>query len=115
MPNSELYTNQAYEKASLLNLNRLNKLSMAKFMFKFKNNKLPKSFENFFRTRPEEQRYLLRNRIKEDYVCEWGKTIYGMKRLQYEGVQLWNDISPELRNLNSFVEFKKKYKVALLE
>ena len=84
-------TFQAQNQAKLLNVKQLNKLCMAKFMFKFKNKKLPKCFENFFKTRSEQQRYLLRSRVKEDYICEWGKSNYGMKRLQYEGVQLWNN------------------------
>ena len=83
-------------------------------MFKFKMNKLPKCFENFFKSRNNEQRYLLRNRTREDYICEWGKTANGMKRLQYEGVQLWNNIPSEIRNITSFSDFKNKFKSLLL-
>ena len=88
LPNGESNTIQAHRKTELLNLKQLYNFGIAKFMFKFKNGKLPKSYENFFKVRSGQQRYLLRNRTKEDYICEWGNTNYGMKRLQYEGVQL---------------------------
>ena len=115
LPNNAINTMQAQRKTQLLNLEQLNNMAIAKFMFKFKNGKLPKSYENFFKVRPGQQRYLLRNRAKEDYICEWGKSNFGMKRLQYEGVQLWNNIPSEIRNLRAFKEFKNKYKSHLID
>ena len=115
LPNDTENTVLAQTQTKLLNIGQLNKLSIAKFMFKFKNKKLPKCFENFFRTRTGQQRYSLRSRVKEDFICEWGKSSYGMKRLQYEGVQLWNSIETDVRNSNSLREFKNKFKSLLLE
>ena len=115
LPNNAINTMQAQRITQLLNLEQLNNMAIAKFMFKFKNGKLPKSYENFFKVRPGQQRYLLRNRAKEDYICEWGKSNFGMKRLQYEGVQLWNNIPSEIRNLRAFKEFKNKYKSHLID
>ena len=114
LPNGESNTIQAQRKTELLNLKQLNNFGIAKFMFRFKNGKLPKSYENFFKVRSGQQRYLLRNRTKEDYICEWGNTNYGMKRLQYEGVQLWNNIPGEIRNIRTLKEFKNKYKSFLI-
>ena len=108
-------TLQAQTQAKLLGVKQLNKLCIAKFMFKFKNKKLPKCFENFFRARPEQQRYSLRSRVNEDFIREWGKSDYGMKRLQYEGVQLWNSIAAEIRNSKSLREFKNKFKSYILD
>ena len=107
-------TLQAQTQAKLLGVKQLNKLCIAKFMFKFKNKKLPKCFDNFFKTRSEQQRYSLRSQVKEDYICEWGKSNYGMKRLQYEGVQLWNNTPTEIRSSNSLHDFKNKFKSYLL-
>ena len=103
-----------YKRLELLDVKRLNKLTTAKFMFKFKNKKLPKSFEDFFRTSQTHERYPLRNRQNNDFECEWGKTAHGMKRLQYEGVQLWNSIAPDIRNILNLKEFSGKYTKALL-
>ena len=107
-------TLQAQTQAKLLNIKQLNKLCVAKFMFKFKNKKLPKCFDNFFKARSGQLRYSLRSRVKEDYICKWGKSNYGMKRLQYEGVQLWNNIPTEIRSSNSLYDFKNKFKSYLL-
>ena len=115
VPNSESDMNSLYRKLEILDLRLLHKLSTAKFMFKFKNDKLPKSFENFFRVSTTHERYPLRNRNNRDYICEWGRTNFGMKRLQYKGVQLWNAISPTIRNITNIKEFSKKYKIFLLE
>ena len=115
LPNDLGNTVLAQTQTKLLNIEQLNKLSVAKFMFKFKNKKLPKCFENFFRARPEQQRYSLRSRVNEDFIREWGKSDYGMKRLQYEGVQLWNSIAAEIRNSKSLREFKNKFKSYLLD
>ena len=115
LPNDLGNTVLAHAQTKLLNIEQLNKLSVAKFMFKFKNKKLPKCFENFFRARPEQQRYSLRSRVNEDFIREWGKSDYGMKRLQYEGVQLWNSIATEIRNSKSLREFKNKFKSYLLD
>ena len=65
LPNTETCSEQAYQSMGLLNVKQLHKFSMAKFMFKFKMNKLPKCFENFFKTRNDNQRYLLINRVKQ--------------------------------------------------
>ena len=104
-----------YADLKLLSLQKLHKLSKAKFMFKFKNEKLPKSFENFFRTNDANQRYPLRNRNTNNYACEWGRTNFGIKRLQYFGVKLWNAILPGIRNAGNIKQFSKKYKSSLLE
>ena len=115
LPNDEISSLHAQNITGLLNIKQLNRLSIGKFMFKFKNKKLPRSYDNFFKVRTEEQRYSLRSRGKEDYVCEWGKSNYGMKRLQYQGVQLWNNIPSDIRNVNLLKEFKTKFKSLLLE
>ncbi len=114
IPNHDTNMDPVYRELELLDVKKLNKLATAKFMFKFKNKKLPKSFDNFFRVSDEHHRYPLRNRIRNDYTCEWGKTTYAMKRLQYEGVQLWNSLLPDIRNIVGIKEFSKQYKGMLL-
>ncbi len=115
VPNHERDMTSLYKKLGLLDLKLLHKLSTAKFMFKFKNKKLPKSFDNFFKSSTAQERYPLRNRVNREYICEWGQTNYALKRLQYQGVQLWNNISPSIRNLTNIQDFSKKYKLSLLE
>ena len=111
----EIDIDQSFKNLGILKLQVLNQLTTAKFMFKYKNGLLPnENFINFFTTVNSHQRYSLRSRRNQDFQCEWGKSNYGMKRLQYTGVQIWNALSPELRNTNSLCEFKRKFKLNLL-
>ena len=104
-----------YTNLGILKLDQLNKLTTAKFMYKYKNNLLPNdNFIDFFTIPARNQRYPLRNRTNQDFECEWGKTNFAMKKLQYVGVQIWNAILPEIRNVNSLREFKLKFKRFLL-
>ena len=104
-----------YTDLKLLSHEKLHKLSKAKFMYKFKNAKLPSNFDNFFTASHSQHNYALRSRDTSDYRRVWGKTRFGKQMLQDEGVQLWNNISTEIRNSNSIIVFKKFYKIYLLE
>ena len=104
-----------YTDLKLLSLEKLHKLSKAKFMYKFKNAKLPSNFDNFFTASHSQHNYALRSRDTSDYRRVWGKTRFGKQMLQDEEVQLWNNISTEIRNSNSIIVFKKFYKIYLLE
>ena len=111
----DILIDQVYTNLGILNLDQLNKLTTAKFMYKYKNNLLPNdNFIDFFTIPARNQRYPLRNRRNQDFECEWGKTNFAMKKLQYVGVQIWNAILPEIRNVNSLREFKLKFKRFLL-
>ena len=84
-------------------------------MFEFNNKILLKYFDIFLKTRSEQKRYSAKSQVKEDYIFEWGKYNYGeSKRLQYEWVQLWNNLPTEIRSSNSPSEFKNKFKSLLL-
>ena len=103
-----------FKDLKLLNLEQLNKLSKAKFVYKYKNQKLPSSFDKFL-TNNSGSRYALRSQVTQEYKCIWGKTIFGMKMIQYVGAQLWNEIPLEIRSANSLREFSKKCKSLFLD
>ena len=98
-----------FKELRILNLEQLNKLVKAKFIFKFKNQKLPPNFENFL-TANTSHRYALRSQVTQEFKCIWGKTIFGMKMIQYDGAQLWNAIPLDIRDVSSLCEFSKKFK-----
>ena len=99
-----------YNDLKLLDLSQLSKLSKTKFMYKYKNHKLPSCFENFFSSNGS-QRYPRRRRNNlDDFICVSGKTQYGDKMMQYEGVQLWNNTPIYIRNAETVRDFTKKYK-----
>ena len=99
-----------YSDLKLLDLNQLNKLAKAKFVYKFKNKKLPKRFDNFLTTQNSHHRYALRSTNTQENKCIWGKSNFGMKMLQYEGVQLWNALPDDVRNAESLRNFSKRFK-----
>ena len=104
--NSEYFFNAL----KILNLNQLNKLAKAKFIYKYRNNKLPSSFDNILKPNTNNHTYALRSMITNEFKCVWGKSNFGMKMLQYEGAQLWNEIPHEIRNASSIREFSKQFK-----
>ena len=97
-----------FKDLKLLNLDQLNKLAKAKFVYKYKNQKLPSSFDKILTNTGH--RYALRSQVTQEFKCIWGKTIFGMKMIQYVGAQLWNEIPLEIRSTNSLREFSKKFK-----
>ena len=104
-----------YSDLKLLDLNQLNKLAKAKFVYKFKNKKLPKRFDNFLTTQNSHHRYSLRSTNTQEYKCIWGKSNFGMKMLQYEGVQLWNALPDDVRNAESLRNFSKRFKTMFFD
>ena len=105
---------QLYEDVEILNLEQIHLLAKAKFMYKHKNKKLPKNFENYFSTANQYSRYNLRSASNSDYKCVWGKTIRSTKRLQYNIVKTWNTIPQEIRDLGTLSNFSAIFKVHLL-
>ena len=99
-----------FNELKLLNLNQLNKLAKVKFIYKYKNQKLPSSFDNFLTSNTNHHRYALRSQVTNEFKCIWGKTNYGMKMLQYEGAQLWNEVPLDIRSSKTLREFSKKFK-----
>ena len=83
--NSEYFFNAL----KILNLNQLNKLAKAKFIYKYRNNKLPSSFDSILTPNTNNHTYALRSLVTNDFKCVWGKSNFGMKMLQYQGAQLW--------------------------
>ena len=108
-PHDQSNVDTLFRDLKLLNLQQLNKLVKAKFIFKYRNQKLPSSFNQIL-TANTGHRYALRSQITQEFKCIWGKTIFGMKMLQYDGVQLWNAIPLDIRDANSIRNFTKKFK-----
>ena len=81
----------------------------AKFIFKYRNQELSQNFENFLIANTS-HRYALRSQVTQELKCIWGKTIFGMKMMQYDGAQLWNAIPLDIRDASSLHDFSKKFK-----
>ena len=104
-----------YRELEFLDLHETFLLEKGKFMFKRKNNLLPTSIANYFDTQPQpEHSYNLRSqRSTRNHFRS--TTIIGKKSIQNEGENLWTDLPPYLKDLDSLITFKKYYKSFLLE
>ena len=103
-----------YNELGMLRLNDIHKFCKAKFIFKYKNEKLPPNFQNFLVTDRPNHNYGLRNRNKNDYKCIWGKTVYSMKMMQYDGAKIWNEIPDYIKSYTEIKEFSRNYKTLLI-
>ena len=104
-----------YRELEFLNLHETFLLEKGKFMYKRKNDLLPTSIANYFDTQPQpEHSYNLRSQrsTRNHFRCS---TITGKKSIQNEGENLWTDLPPYLKDLDSLITFKKYYKSFLLE
>ena len=99
-----------YDDIELLDLTQIHKLCKAKFMFKHKNEILPSNFDEYFKTGGRG----LRSTDNSVYKHVWGRTTKSLKRLQFDGVKVWNSIPKSIRELNSIGNFSQIYKIHLL-
>ena len=103
-----------YNELGLLKLKDIHKLCKAKFIFKFRNDELPPHFNDFLVTNRPSHSYSLRNQNKNEYKCIWGKTVYSMKMMQFEGAKLWNEIPDYIKSFTEIKEFSRNYKTLLI-
>ena len=88
-------------------------LELGKFCFKFKNNRLPESFNNFFiqiasihsyNTRNFQNRLYLKKQIRQT----------GLTTLSHMGAKFWNEIPNEIKDKTSMHTFIKSLKQFLI-
>lgn len=103
-----------YEDLEILNLEQIHKLAKGKFVYKYKTKQLPISFENYLRETPRRAGPTLRRNSTRDYEQIRGKTRHGLKMIQNDGIQVWNSIPHEIRNLPSVKTFLQQYKSYLM-
>ena len=104
-----------YSDLKLLTLNDIHLLSKAKFVYKFKNNKLPSSFDGFLSVNTFQQTHPSRSHaVRNDYKCIWGKTNHGSKMIQFGGALLWNSLPEYVRISETLKAFTHNYKTILI-
>ena len=54
---------QFYDELELLNLEQIHNVEKAKFMYKYKKDKLPSNFNNYFQQKGENHQYNLRSKL----------------------------------------------------
>ena len=81
---------------------------VATFMFKYKNNMLPLSFENLFTVHRSNHDYNTRNR--DDFELP----IHKMKTISTFGPKVWNELPRNVKQANSLSQFRSILKSHLL-
>ena len=108
-------TTPLFEILDILNHNQTYKLESGKFMFKEKNNLLPVLIANYFDPRPIHQHslYTRNNGLYQGPLISF-RTQLGARTIQNKGQDLWDTIPDSIKEVESPVFFKRKYKEHLL-
>ena len=96
-----------YSKFQTLKLKDMINMEFAKFFFKFKNNMLPSSFNNYFINLHNVHKYNTRQKSKSGYFHQSFASEFGRKRLHHTCLKVWESIPLTLKDC-SFLQFKKK-------
>ena len=105
---------QLYLDENILTLEQMFKLELGKFCFKFHQNVLPYSFNNYFTAISDIHRYNTRNFKNRFYIHKQLKQT-GLKTLSFMGAKFWNTIPNKLKKQKSIYAFSKHLKKHLLK
>ena len=103
-----------YECLKILNVEKVCLLETSKFLFKSNNDILPTVIGNYFEVRNNSGVPGLRprNDVSPEIVS---RLISSEKSIQHRGIKVWGSIPDEIKQSESLILFKKKYKKYLLE
>ena len=102
--------NSLYHKLSILKIKDIYHLEMAKFMYLYHNNKLPKLFNNYFKSINSVHSYNTRHACRKNYQLYSIHSNTAKKALPFSGAQIWNSLLPEWKDF-SYYRFKKTIKI----
>ena len=91
-----------FEKFNALNTFNIYKKEVAIFMYKYKHNMLPQSFNNIFTILKDVHGHNTRN--KTNYRID----VHKINGLLYTGPKIWNSLPNEVKLVESFGVFKRK-------
>ena len=100
-----------YLNLRILKVQELHKLEVLKFMHSHFNRNLPDYFRTFFELITHAHR--TRGIEHGNYVIENCRTSLGQRSIKFIGPKLWNDTTPDCRQLNK-LKFKKHVKTTIL-
>ena len=114
-PYGNLDLSPAYKQLKLLSVDKTYKLELGKLMYKSVNNLLPTNIGNFFEFSSQDitHTHFVRNRQRPVRLLCSSRT--GEKSVQFKSFKLWNEITSDIKNSDSFTIFKRKFKEHLLD
>ena len=103
-----------FNKLNILNIKKINDFLTSLFMFRYHYlNNLPKYFTNYYVTNNKVHDHNTRNASK--LHKSYSRTNYVKHSLCNNGVDIWNKLTPDLKNTKSYDIFKKKSKNYFLQ
>lgn len=106
-------TNVLYFKFGALKLHDMFEMEIAKFMFKFNNQMLPSSFNNYFIKLDQVHEYKTRQKSRNEFYQPYIGSEVGRKTLHHICLRSWKSIPQDMRHC-SFSRFKKYFKSNIL-
>ena len=87
--------------------------SIALFIRNYYSNRLPSTFNNFFKSINKVHQYATRLASKKSYYLPKASTNYGKFNICFSGAKLWNTIKEDLKSASHF-RFKKLLKESVI-
>ena len=100
-----------YQKYEVLKINDLYKLELGKFMYFYHAKAQPEIFQTYV---DQAHGHDIRSKSNKNYFLNTVGTNDGKSSIQFNGVQLWNQLPSSLKSC-SFYRFKKEYTKILLQ
>ena len=110
LPFGNIDLNPVYKELKLLKLHKIHMLETGKFMFKEKND-LPTRMGNYFEVTSNEipHDHFVRHERSPRFICQ------STTSFQFNGMQLWNGMSSEIKSSESYKIFNRTYKKYLID
>ena len=99
------HTTPLFIRLSMLQLDDINLQVIALFMFRFFNNMLPDSFNDYFMLNRELHHY--NTRLSACAHKNYARTNYSKHLVNYRGIDIWNNLPESLKEIKSYYSLKK--------
>ena len=113
--NSEWNTHTAplFLDLNILTIHQLNLLHVALFMYKVYNNLLPQYFIDMFV--PNCTVHSHNTRQRDDFHVPYHRLVSTSNSIRVYGVNVWNSICKDVRNIKSLKLIRTKYKYCIIQ
>ena len=102
------HTARLFQKLSILPIDEINNEAIALFTFRYFNNTLPVTFDNFFKLNMELHSHNTRSSTK--IHIDHARTNYKNYSTKFKGCDIWNNLPTAIKKTpNHFTFFKKEY------
>ena len=102
------HTDQLLFQLGILTIKQITQLQISLFMYRYKYNLLPELFKNYFHLASDFHSHFTRNSWM--YRSEFARTNSRKFAIKSIGPSVWNRLPLSLRNITSYLSFKKQAK-----